>query len=315
MATIKSSTSGKKRPRSEDTSAADEAKSAGKHTVYLEGLPYTASEDDIKGFFDGCGEIVDVRAPRFHDSGRLRGYAHVDFATKACLSKALSKDGSYLGGRFINVAEANAEGSGKHAALAMSSRPRPAGCTTLFIKNLPYETDEEIVKAAFARFGNVTSVRLARWNHTNRLKGFGYVQYEHGYSAEAAMKAYRASAGVGEKGADEPIQVGGRTVHLDYETSVPKQSFKTSSGVNFYKTEEAAAVKQQLKKMPRKDDDAKKTGAKKHAASPSDDDEADDRKHKRARTTSKDDGIRKSTRKTNTRHVSDEEDEDVSSDE
>jgi hypothetical protein len=38
-------------------------------------------------------------------------------------------------------------------------------------------------------FGEVVSVRLARWNHTQSLKGFGYVQFRSGEGAEAAMAA------------------------------------------------------------------------------------------------------------------------------
>lgn len=45
------------------------------------------------------------------------------------------------------------------------------------------------MQACFSSYGAVTGVRLARWNHTARLKGFGYVTFEHGSAAEAAVKA------------------------------------------------------------------------------------------------------------------------------
>lgn len=38
-------------------------------------------------------------------------------------------------------------------------------------------------------FGEVLSVRLARWNHTQKLKGFGYVQFKTGAAAEAAVSS------------------------------------------------------------------------------------------------------------------------------
>ncbi len=40
-----------------------------------------------------------------------------------------------------------------------------------------------------SKFGEVVNVRLARWNHTQALKGFGYVQFVRGAEAEAAVKA------------------------------------------------------------------------------------------------------------------------------
>jgi nucleolin len=247
---------GQKRKRSE---AADEevsrsaASSGPVFTVYIEGLPYTSSEDDIREFFLECGDPTSIRAPRYQDSGRLMGYAHVDFPTKAAATKALSQDGKSVGGRYIKVAIAKPAGAGADSLMAFSERPRPKGCATVFIKGIPYDSDEEAVKTAFGKFGTVTSVRLARWNHTERLKGFGYVSYEHGFSAEAAVKAYREglargsgkAAGAGK--AAEALTLGGRMVHLDYETGAPKQSFKTGEGKQFFKTEEAAPIKKALK--------------------------------------------------------------------
>lgn len=44
---------------------------------------------------------VDVVNPcrRYQDTGRLRGYAHVVFATKKARRKAITLDGKYLGDR------------------------------------------------------------------------------------------------------------------------------------------------------------------------------------------------------------------------
>jgi hypothetical protein len=65
------------------------------------------------------------------------------------------------------------------------------------------------------------------------LKGNGYVQFAHGFSAEAAMKA----------SLEEGLSVEGRRVQLDWETGAPRQSFKDGSGQAFYKTKEAGSVK------------------------------------------------------------------------
>ena len=46
-----------------------------------------------------------------------------------------------------------------------------------------------VVLVTCRRFGEVASVRLSRWGHTQKLKGFGYVQFKLGESAEAAVTA------------------------------------------------------------------------------------------------------------------------------
>lgn len=247
---------GSKRKRADSAADAEESGSSASapvFTVYVEGLPYTSSEDELREFFLSGGikeDPVSIRAPRYQDSGRLMGYAHVDFATKDAAKKALGLDGKHLGGRFLRIQIAKQLGSGADSMMAFSDRPRPKGCSTLFVKGLPYETDEEAVKAVFSRFGNVTSVRLARWNHTGRLKGFGYLAYEHGYSAEAAVKAYKDGIkGGAASGGAGLLTVGGRPVHLDWdEQGAPKGSFKTTSGQNFLKTEEAKPLLKEINK-------------------------------------------------------------------
>ena len=233
----------------DEEDGADDAGAAGGDVdleVYAEGIPFTASEEDIRKFFRSAGDVLEVRAPTFHDTGRLKGYAHVAFATRAAAAKALELDGRYIGERFISVQASRPEGEGRDAALAASTRPRPPGCNTVFAKGLPYDIEEAAVKAAFGRFGAVTSVRLPRWQHTGRQKGHGYIQFDVAFAAEAAMKEYRAGANGGR-----PLLVGGRTVHLDWETGAPRQSFKTGEGKPFFKTPEAEGLKEVVTKQKR----------------------------------------------------------------
>lgn len=64
-------------------------------TVYIEGLPYDSTEEDILAFFKSCGQIHSVRLPKWHDSGRLRGYGHVQFSSLESVKLALHLDGTY----------------------------------------------------------------------------------------------------------------------------------------------------------------------------------------------------------------------------
>ena len=66
-------------------------------TVYVEGLPFDGTEEAVRIFFQVVGTIVSIRLPRWHDSGRLRGYGHVEFATEAEATQALELDGVNAG--------------------------------------------------------------------------------------------------------------------------------------------------------------------------------------------------------------------------
>ncbi|KAJ2860784.1 Eukaryotic translation initiation factor 4B [Coemansia erecta] len=72
---------------------------------------------------------------------------------------------------------------------------------TAFVGNLPLDTDEEQVRQMFGSSG-ISSVRLIRNRETDRLKGFGYVEFE---SAEALKSAV----------AKDGSELGGRPLRVD----------------------------------------------------------------------------------------------------
>ncbi|KAJ1446566.1 hypothetical protein M885DRAFT_545966 [Pelagophyceae sp. CCMP2097] len=200
--------------------AAKPGAAADSHTVYVEGLPYEVDEDEVRAAFADCGDVVDLRLPRWHDSGRARGYAHLDFANAAAAQKALSQTGTKMcRTRYLTIATANAK------AAPAAPRPRPEGCRTIFVRNLPYDATEAAVKLAFEACGAVADVRLAKWGHTANAKGFGYVQFVKEPAADAAVRL--------------PITVDGRLVACDFDGGKPKNSFKAASGALWKKTKAA----------------------------------------------------------------------------
>ena len=84
----------------------------------------------------------------------------------------------------------------------------------VYLKNLPYDIEEEELSLQFRVYGPIKSIRLAAWNHTGKMKGFGYVEYKREDSAETA---------VNKSGS---ISLHGRKVQVDYETGAPKASYK-----------------------------------------------------------------------------------------
>jgi len=217
----------KKRKKEEDLLVDDSASEGDLETftVYVEGIPYETTNEDIWNLFSDCGMVVDVRVPRWNDSGKCRGYAHVDFEKKKHMLKAIETLNRFqMGARYITVVPAK----DKAAPAGPKLKPGdiPDTCTTIFVKNLPYETDEDVVQESLANFGTVVNVRLAKWNHTGRLKGFGYVQF----SSVSAVRAVVAST--------DPVVIGDRNVIVDADIQgKPKSSFRDASGRQWSKTE------------------------------------------------------------------------------
>ncbi|CAM9668441.1 unnamed protein product [Ascophyllum nodosum] len=198
-------------------------------TVYVEGIPWTCSEEDVREFFKGCGKITAVRMPRWQDSGRPRGYAHVAFAGSSGARAAFGLDGQYLKGRYLTIQKPQ-EPATEKIRRANRTAEQPRGCQTVFVKNLPYDADEDGVREALVGCGRVASVRLAMWNHTRKLKGFGYVEFASERGAETCVRT------------QETLSVGGRPLVADFETGAPKGSFRRQDGARIKKTSADAGV-------------------------------------------------------------------------
>lgn len=193
---------------------------ANEKTVYISGLPFSCTEEEIRTFFKDVGTIKSVRLPRWHDSGKLRGYGHVEFTTKAAADSALELSGQYIGDRFVNVDRPMVPRAAQPQTVAATSaessgpKPHPPGCRTIFIKNLPYDVTEEEIRQHFMVYGPIASIRLAGWNHTQNLKGFGYVEYKREDSTEIAVKK------------SGTVVIRDRPIVVDYDTAAPKGSYR-----------------------------------------------------------------------------------------
>lgn len=212
-----------------DVAGQEEKLTSMDHTVYVEGIPFDCSEDDVRAFFEenGCGDVLQMRLPRWQDSGRLRGYGHIVFDTVASRTRALKElTGLNLGRRYLTIREPNAPRPGTTAAAAsggVQPRSQPEGSRTVFVKNLPYESSEDDLSNAFRPCGRIVDggVRLARNYVTKQCKGFAYVEFKNPEGAYAAVQ--RAAKPFG-------LAVRGRPCFVDYDEGKMKGSYRTAEG-------------------------------------------------------------------------------------
>ncbi|CAK4081871.1 unnamed protein product [Aphanomyces euteiches] len=194
-------------------------------TIYVEGMSYDADESALVSHFSSCGTVREVRLPRYQDSGRPRGYAHVVFDSEASAKKALALDGKYLLKRYLTIRPAETPRGMDQARSSRKNVKITKGCRTVFIKQLPYDVDEATVKEALSSCGDIVSVRLPLWNHTKKLKGFGYVEFADEASAVEATKK-------------SGMKIGSRMVLIDLDTGAPKASFRNTDGQYWSKGQE-----------------------------------------------------------------------------
>jgi nucleolin len=75
--------------------------------AFVSGIPYECSEQEFRDFFGKlASHITEIKMPRYQDSGRCIGYAHVSFDHIENQIKALALSGQKLKGRYLDIKEA-----------------------------------------------------------------------------------------------------------------------------------------------------------------------------------------------------------------
>ena len=59
----------------------------------------------------------------------------------------------------------------------------------LFVAKINFKTSKETLEAAFAQYGEVSSVKIVKDRETGRSKGFGFVEMPNDDEAKQAMAA------------------------------------------------------------------------------------------------------------------------------
>ncbi len=91
----------------------------------------------------------------------------------------------------------------------------------IYVGNLAYATTDEGLKEAFAKFGEVTQVRVVTDRMTGRSKGFGFVTMPDSAQAQAAIDALNGH------------ELDGRTVRVNESQPKPREergSFRGGRG-------------------------------------------------------------------------------------
>lgn len=160
--------------------------------IYVSNIPFEATRADFEDAFGECGEIEEVTIPTIYSSGRPKGFAFVRFATVDAREQALDLNRVDMLGRSVGIRP------NKGRALRpqqQERRPRkeglsekPDNCTTIFVGNLPFETNQDQLQQIFEPFGTVKSARIVIKSWTKQSRGFGYVEFEEEDAVDEAVK-------------------------------------------------------------------------------------------------------------------------------
>ncbi|KAF3334019.1 ribonucleoprotein [Carex littledalei] len=151
--------------------------------VYVGGIPYYSTEDDIKSFFESCGTVTDVDCMKFPETGKFRGIAILTFKTESAAKRAISLDGSDMGGFYLKIQPYK----GKSAKKPDFAPQTIEGYNRIYIGNLSWDITEDDLKSLFKNC-KISSIRFGTDKSTGDFKGFAHVDFQEGDSLAIALK-------------------------------------------------------------------------------------------------------------------------------
>lgn len=82
----------------------DEAPNEPNPRIFVGGLAWAATDEDLKEAFSACGEVISANVVRYPDTGRSKGFAFIEFSSVEEAQKAKDElDGKEIAGRAIKI--------------------------------------------------------------------------------------------------------------------------------------------------------------------------------------------------------------------
>lgn len=178
--------------------------------IFVGGLPTNATEDDVREFFEGFGEVTSVELKVFPMTGQHRGFGFVTFTTVGAAEAVLANcEDNVLLGKWIECKAAAPMDSGKgpadsnsgKAAKDSKGRSKAAGkwgqggpeiSEKIFVGALPKSATEDDIAAHFLQFGEVTDVKL-KLDTQGVSRCFAFVTFTTVESARAVLENFEGN--------------------------------------------------------------------------------------------------------------------------
>ncbi|KAI5171000.1 hypothetical protein NEFER03_0402 [Nematocida sp. LUAm3] len=185
---------------SEEKKEKTEEESEGK-TIFIKGISYNATEEELQGLFGKFGDITEIRIPR-NNFGKGKGFAYIEFKEQESCTKSLSLSGTECEGRQLVVDQAKsgrpAPKEGGNSSYNQRDNQRDnqrfsqrdkQGEITVFLGNVPFEFDQDEFKDFLKDHADVKSVRVPMDRESGRPKGFAFATFESQNEADKLISS------------------------------------------------------------------------------------------------------------------------------
>ena len=183
--------------------------------IQILGLPYETTEFELRQMFSKYGEILKIYLPKYKNTNKNIGHCYIYFSTEESATKSLEMNNQRIGRRYMEISLYNMRNNFSKESGKLDPDDIPLDCTTAFVKNLPYNVTEEMVRDKFKPCGEINQLRFVYEPNKIKFKGFCYIDFkEH----KGLVRALKLNGDFFE----------GRKLYVDYEQGKPKSNYKNS---------------------------------------------------------------------------------------
>lgn len=162
--------------------------------VRLRGLPWAATEDDVKQFLDGCSILTVVLTVT--KEGRATGEAFVELHDSQHLDHALGYHKQNMQNRYIEVLKARRDEMS--FALTRTSNIRQQNDCRNFVvrlRGLPFGCTADDIRTFFTGFTIPSDGIVRPTDHTGRVTGEAFVKFLDKETTERSLQKHKQEIG------------------------------------------------------------------------------------------------------------------------
>ncbi|KAJ8549038.1 hypothetical protein K7X08_032745 [Anisodus acutangulus] len=153
--------------------------------LFIGGISWETSEEKLKEYFQGYGDVLQTVVMRDKITGNPRGFGFVVFADPNILDRVL-QDTHVIDGRTVEAKRAlsrEEQQQGPKSGNMSSGRGFGGGggnnrTKKIFVGGLPPILTQDGFRTYFETYGNITDVAIMYDQQTNRPRGFGFISFD-----------------------------------------------------------------------------------------------------------------------------------------
>ncbi|ONK59783.1 uncharacterized protein A4U43_C08F10590 [Asparagus officinalis] len=158
--------------------------------LFIGGISWDTTEERLREYFQGFGEVVEAVIMKDRTTGRARGFGFIVFADPLVAERVVMEK-HLIDGRMVEAKKAVPRDDqtivNRSSNSSIHGSPGPTRTKKIFVGGLASTVTDTDFKMYFEQFGPITDVVVMYDHNTQRPRGFGFITYESEDSVDKVL--------------------------------------------------------------------------------------------------------------------------------